>query len=188
MQQRAGPNALTGHSMGLAAGLAGFKGSLHRSAISPESSAGIARVGLQSAPAAALTAHWRSLHSARPPVIVNSQQQALGQDGGGSGSGKRGAPPPLFAVSQRRSLLASCHGSPCKPHQQLCIPSNKPPLLSVALQVVAAAPDAVARQRIDKMSGEVVDSNPYSRLMALQRMGIVKDYEQIRNKTVRQGL
>lgn len=35
------------------------------------------------------------------------------------------------------------------------------------------------------MSGEVVDSNPYSRLMALQRMGIVKDYEQIRNKTVR---
>ena len=30
----------------------------------------------------------------------------------------------------------------------------------------------------------MVDSNPYSRLMALQRMGIVKDYEQIRNKTV----
>jgi hypothetical protein len=47
--------------------------------------------------------------------------------------------------------------------------------------VPAAAP---ARQRIDKMSGEVVDSNPYSRLMALQRMGIVRDYEQIRNKTV----
>ncbi len=40
------------------------------------------------------------------------------------------------------------------------------------------------RQRIDKMSGEVVDSNPYSRLMALQRMGIVKDYEKIRSKTV----
>lgn len=34
------------------------------------------------------------------------------------------------------------------------------------------------------MSGEVVDSNPYSRLMALQRMGIVKDYERIRDKTV----
>lgn len=34
------------------------------------------------------------------------------------------------------------------------------------------------------MSGEVVDSNPYSRLMALQRMGIVKDYERIRSKTV----
>jgi hypothetical protein len=27
---------------------------------------------------------------------------------------------------------------------------------------------------MQKMSGEVVDSNPYSRLMALQRMGIVK--------------
>lgn len=41
-----------------------------------------------------------------------------------------------------------------------------------------------ARQRIDKMSAEVVDSNPYSRLMALQRMGIVKEYERIRDKTV----
>ena len=30
----------------------------------------------------------------------------------------------------------------------------------------------------------MVDSNPYSRLMALQRMGIVKDYERIRDKTV----
>lgn len=40
------------------------------------------------------------------------------------------------------------------------------------------------RGKIDKMSGEVVDSNPYSRLMALQRMGIVNDYEAIRNKTV----
>jgi len=30
-----------------------------------------------------------------------------------------------------------------------------------------------------------VDSNPYSRLMALQRMGIVQDYERIREKTVR---
>lgn len=40
------------------------------------------------------------------------------------------------------------------------------------------------RQKVDKMSGEVVDSNPYSRLMALQRMGIVKDYERIRSKTV----
>ncbi len=37
------------------------------------------------------------------------------------------------------------------------------------------------REKIDKMSAEVKDSNPYSRLMALQRMGIVKDYERIRN-------
>ncbi|KFB40087.1 AGAP009012-PA-like protein [Anopheles sinensis] len=34
------------------------------------------------------------------------------------------------------------------------------------------------------MSSEVVDTNPYSRLMALQRMGIVKEYEQIRQKSV----
>lgn len=40
------------------------------------------------------------------------------------------------------------------------------------------------RERIEQMSSEVVDSNPYSRLMALQKMGIVKDYEQIKQKTV----
>ncbi|XP_056290801.1 ubiquitin-like modifier-activating enzyme 5 isoform X1 [Pseudoliparis swirei] len=40
------------------------------------------------------------------------------------------------------------------------------------------------RPKIDQMSAEVVDSNPYSRLMALKRMGIVKDYEKIRTFTV----
>lgn len=40
------------------------------------------------------------------------------------------------------------------------------------------------RAPIAKMSAEVVDSNPYSRLMALQRMGIVADYERIRSMTV----
>ncbi|XP_055985649.1 ubiquitin-like modifier-activating enzyme 5 [Sorex fumeus] len=40
------------------------------------------------------------------------------------------------------------------------------------------------RSRIDKMSPEVVDSNPYSRLMALKRMGIVSDYEKIRTFAV----
>lgn len=40
------------------------------------------------------------------------------------------------------------------------------------------------RERIEKMSAEVKDSNPYSRLMALQRMGIVQDYERIRTKSV----
>uniref|UniRef100_A0AAQ5Z2J7 Ubiquitin-like modifier-activating enzyme 5 n=1 Tax=Amphiprion ocellaris TaxID=80972 RepID=A0AAQ5Z2J7_AMPOC len=43
---------------------------------------------------------------------------------------------------------------------------------------------AANRPRIDKMSAEVVDSNPYSRLMALKRMGIVDDYEKIRTFTV----
>uniref|UniRef100_A0A182IPM8 Ubiquitin-like modifier-activating enzyme 5 n=1 Tax=Anopheles atroparvus TaxID=41427 RepID=A0A182IPM8_ANOAO len=42
----------------------------------------------------------------------------------------------------------------------------------------------MGRDRIEKMSAEVVDSNPYSRLMALQRMGIVSEYEQIRQKSV----
>ncbi|CAN2389687.1 Ubiquitin-like modifier-activating enzyme 5 [Pristimantis euphronides] len=40
------------------------------------------------------------------------------------------------------------------------------------------------RARIVQMSAEVVDSNPYSRLMALKRMGIVQDYEKIRTYTV----
>lgn len=37
---------------------------------------------------------------------------------------------------------------------------------------------------VQEMSGEVVDSNPYSRLMALKRMGIVNNYEEIRKFSV----
>lgn len=43
---------------------------------------------------------------------------------------------------------------------------------------------SVKREKIDEMSSEVVDSNPYSRLMALKRMGIVNNYENIRNFAV----
>lgn len=43
---------------------------------------------------------------------------------------------------------------------------------------------AFVRQKISTMSSEVVDSNPYSRLMALQRMGIVENYEDIRKFAV----
>ncbi|GAB1606898.1 ubiquitin-like modifier-activating enzyme 5 isoform X1 [Argonauta hians] len=42
----------------------------------------------------------------------------------------------------------------------------------------------VKRTKIDVMSSEVVDSNPYSRLMALKRMGIVDNYEDIRNYSI----
>lgn len=42
----------------------------------------------------------------------------------------------------------------------------------------------VFRSKISEMSSEVVDSNPYSRLMALKRMGIVDNYEKIREYTV----
>ncbi|CAA3019787.1 ubiquitin-like modifier-activating enzyme 5 [Olea europaea subsp. europaea] len=42
----------------------------------------------------------------------------------------------------------------------------------------------VQRSKIKDMSTEVVDSNPYSRLMALQRMGIVDNYERIREFSV----
>lgn len=47
-----------------------------------------------------------------------------------------------------------------------------------------SAASQAPRPRISKMSDEVVDSNPYSRLMALKRMQIVKDYEKIRDCTV----
>ncbi len=42
----------------------------------------------------------------------------------------------------------------------------------------------VPRAKIDEMSSEVVDSNPYSRLMALKRMGIVSNYQEIRKFSV----
>uniref|UniRef100_W5N0V4 Ubiquitin-like modifier-activating enzyme 5 n=1 Tax=Lepisosteus oculatus TaxID=7918 RepID=W5N0V4_LEPOC len=48
----------------------------------------------------------------------------------------------------------------------------------------ATGKEPQARARIEKMSAEVVDSNPYSRLMALKRMGIVEDYEKIRTFAV----
>ncbi|PIK40572.1 putative ubiquitin-like modifier-activating enzyme 5 [Apostichopus japonicus] len=47
-----------------------------------------------------------------------------------------------------------------------------------------AEPHGPGRDKIAKMSAEVVDSNPYSRLMALKRMGIVNNYEQIRDFSV----
>ncbi|XP_078432900.1 NAD(P)-binding Rossmann-fold superfamily protein [Wolffia australiana] len=40
------------------------------------------------------------------------------------------------------------------------------------------------RSKVKDMSAEVIDSNPYSRLMALQRMGIVENYESIREFSV----
>ncbi|XP_043705650.1 ubiquitin-like modifier-activating enzyme 5 [Telopea speciosissima] len=42
----------------------------------------------------------------------------------------------------------------------------------------------IQRSKVKDMSAEVVDSNPYSRLMALQRMGIVNNYETIREFSV----
>ncbi|KAK1124649.1 Ubiquitin-like modifier-activating enzyme 5 [Melipona bicolor] len=40
------------------------------------------------------------------------------------------------------------------------------------------------RKKIEHMSSEVTDSNPYSRLMALKRMGIVSNYEKIKELTI----
>ncbi|CAK9058384.1 Ubiquitin-like modifier-activating enzyme 5 (Ubiquitin-activating enzyme 5) (UFM1-activating enzyme) [Durusdinium trenchii] len=43
---------------------------------------------------------------------------------------------------------------------------------------------AATREKIKEMSAEVRDDNPYSRLMALKRMGVVEEYEKIRTFSV----
>mmetsp|Transcript_16983 Transcript_16983/g.45783 ORF Transcript_16983/g.45783 Transcript_16983/m.45783 type:complete len:318 (-) Transcript_16983:349-1302(-) len=45
-------------------------------------------------------------------------------------------------------------------------------------------PRRVRRQKMEVMSSEVVDTNPYSRLMALKTMGVVKNYERVRDFSV----
>ena len=49
---------------------------------------------------------------------------------------------------------------------------------------MVVVPITVLSLLLQDMSAEVVDSNPYSRLMALQRMGIVENYERIREFSV----
>ncbi|GFO05587.1 ubiquitin modifier-activating enzyme 5 [Plakobranchus ocellatus] len=49
--------------------------------------------------------------------------------------------------------------------------------LSAEKQKVEEMKGTTKRTPIAQMSAEVVDSNPYSRLMALKRMGIVDNYE-----------
>lgn len=56
--------------------------------------------------------------------------------------------------------------------------------LEEALAVATKGSGGGGREKITSMSSEVVDSNPYSRLMALKRMGIVENYEKIREYTV----
>jgi len=56
--------------------------------------------------------------------------------------------------------------------------------LEAALAAAKAPESGPCRDKITEMSSEVVDSNPYSRLMALKRMGIVDNYEKIRGYTV----
>ena len=63
-------------------------------------------------------------------------------------------------------------------------PMNAFPTIFVQAAAGADALNLSSRPRIQEMSSEVVDSNPYSRLMALKRMGVVPDYERIRDMAV----
>ncbi|KAL8140124.1 hypothetical protein V2J09_006145 [Rumex salicifolius] len=73
----------------------------------------------------------------------------------------------------RRSLPDSCHQNSLDQMQSR---------LQHLIELAKASP--VQRIKVKDMSAEVVDSNPYSRLMALQRMGIVENYERIREFSV----
>lgn len=57
-------------------------------------------------------------------------------------------------------------------------------VLKAKLEAEKTKNSQAGRQKIAEMSSEVVDSNPYSRLMALKRMGIVDNYERIRDFAV----
>ncbi|KAH8492856.1 hypothetical protein H0E87_022195 [Populus deltoides] len=69
--------------------------------------------------------------------------------------------------------------------QSLPDPSSIYMLQSRVEHLTKLAKSAPARRtKVKDMSAGVVDSNPYSRLMALQRMGIVDNYERIRDFSV----
>ncbi|KAG6754197.1 hypothetical protein POTOM_042208 [Populus tomentosa] len=69
--------------------------------------------------------------------------------------------------------------------QSLLDPSSIHMLQSRVEHLTKLAKSApVGRTKVKDMSAEVVDSNPYSRLMALQKMGIVDIYERIRDFSV----
>lgn len=72
--------------------------------------------------------------------------------------------------------------------QSLADTSHSAPIDKLKLRVERLANlgnyGPVRRSKVKDMSAEVVDSNPYSRLMALQRMGIVENYESIREFSV----
>ncbi|XP_015882152.3 ubiquitin-like modifier-activating enzyme 5 isoform X1 [Ziziphus jujuba] len=72
--------------------------------------------------------------------------------------------------------------------QSLTDPSYRYPIDKLKLRVERLAKfgnsGPLRRSKVKDMSAEVVDSNPYSRLMALQRMGIVQNYERIREYSV----
>lgn len=55
--------------------------------------------------------------------------------------------------------------------------STAPSVLLARIHELESQLNIQTRQKIDAMSAEVIDSNPYSRLMALKRMGIVDNYD-----------
>jgi len=76
-------------------------------------------------------------------------------------------------VARLQAALAAATASSASASSHNNAPSSSP-----------AAVIGNSRPKVASMSAEVRDDNPYSRLMALQRMGVVKDYERIRDFAV----
>jgi len=116
-----------------------------------------------------------------------------------------------FGVAAADSIVALTSATPAAAARELCLwftpselvaagPAAASPAVSADAELnfaiaaanaaaVAADPTAAEskvqqRNKVDKLSDKVVDSNPYSRLMALKKMGVVANYERIREKTV----
>lgn len=66
----------------------------------------------------------------------------------------------------------------------MSVPELEAEIARLRAELAAAHAATTRRERIEEMSAEVNDSNPYSRLMALKRMGIVANYEDIRKFSV----
>lgn len=56
-------------------------------------------------------------------------------------------------------------------------------IADLKLKIAQLEGNKAKREKVAVMSSEVRDDNPYSRLLALKKMGIVKDYERIRDFT-----
>ena len=85
-----------------------------------------------------------------------------------------------FEMSGSSDEVAQLRARVAELEQKLAAATGSSSSAAAASVTVVAAP----REKIEKLSSVVVDTNPYSRLMALKAMGIVKDYERIRDVSV----
>jgi ubiquitin-like modifier-activating enzyme 5 len=81
-------------------------------------------------------------------------------------------------------LVASIANVRAQAQRTIAVADEGLPLSHTDASVAGGGATTRAKIAADDMSAEVIDTNPYSRLMALQRMGIVSEYKKIREKSV----